>query len=95
MIKISGLDSLSRTFDDAQKAIEQLGEELHVSFNPHDPESIEQAIQQTESSIDDRLGAWADNPIVANLIEQTKEQYRQAILDRAAQARLEADTDGQ
>lgn len=89
MIKISGLDKLTRQLDEAQKALEGLDGELGtVNFDPNDPSSIETAIQEVESMIDNRLGAWADNPLVSQIANGMKEQYREAILDRAAAARL-------
>jgi len=89
MIKITGLDQFASQLDDAQKALAALGSELGtVKFNPQDPASIEAAIKQIESTIDDRLGAYASNPIIGPLAEQMKEKYRQEIIDRAAAARL-------
>jgi len=38
--------------------------------------------------IDERVGAYARNPIVAPLVEQLKEQYREGIIQKAAAARL-------
>ncbi len=89
MIKITGLDELSRQLSDAQKALEVLDGELGtVSFDHNDPASIERAIQSVETIIDERLDQYASNPIVAQLAENMKEQYRKAIVERAAAARL-------
>jgi len=88
-MKITGLDNLTRQLDDAQKALEAIDGELGtVSFDPHDPGSIEAAIQEIETIIDDRLGSYVSNPIIAPLIGQLKERYREGILDRAAAVRL-------
>jgi len=60
MIKINGLDKLTRTLDDAQKAIAAIdGEMGAVKFNPNDPGSIEAAIAQMEAMIDERVGDYA------------------------------------
>lgn len=88
-MKISGLDALAKTLQDAQAALENLEGELEVSFDPEDPGSIERAIRQSETLVDQRIGQSADNPIVASLAEQTKAHFRQAIIDKAAAARLE------
>ncbi len=89
MFNITGLDKLSKQLSDAQKALEMLDGELGtVSFDPDDPASIEAAIQSVETIIDDRLGPFVSNPIIAPLAEQMKEKYREAIIDRAAEARL-------
>ncbi len=59
MVKITGLDKLTRTLDDAQKAIAAIDGELGaVNFNPNDPGSIEAAIAQMEAMIDERLGDY-------------------------------------
>lgn len=92
MFKITGLDKLSRDLEDAQKAISEMDGELgSVSFDPHDPASIEVAIQEVERLIDERLGSYASNPIVGPLAEGMKEQYRQGIIDKAVAARAGED----
>lgn len=89
MFKIEGLDSLTRQLEEAQQAIAGLDGDLGtVQFNPNDPASIEQAIQDVEHMVDERVQSYASNPMVASLAEQMKEQYRQGILDKAAEARL-------
>ncbi|HCY56462.1 MAG TPA: hypothetical protein DF715_13400 [Oceanicaulis sp.] len=88
MVKIEGFDKLNRDIKDAQKALDELGDELGtVSFNPDDPVSIEGAIATMEQTIDQRVGRYARNSIIGPLITELKETYRQAILDKAAEAR--------
>jgi len=92
MFKITGLDKLSRDLEDAQKAMSEMDGELgSVSFDPHDPASIEAAIQEVERLIDERLGSYASNPIVGPLAEGMKDQYRQGIIDKATAARIGED----
>lgn len=92
MFKITGLSKLTHDLADAQRAFEGLDGELGtVSFDPHDPASIEAAIQEVEQLVDERLGAYASNPLVGPLIGQMKEKYREGIVERAAAARLEGD----
>lgn len=89
MIKITGLDGLTKQLEEARKVVSALdGQMGTVSFDPQDPASIAAAIQQIELIIDERVGAYASNPIVAPLIEQLKEQYREGIIQKAAAARL-------
>lgn len=88
MIKIKGLDGLTQQLKEAQQALSALDGELgSVHFDPNDPQSLESAIQQMETMIDDRVGAYADNPLVGPLIESLKEQYRERIIQKAAAAR--------
>jgi hypothetical protein len=90
MFKLTGLDKLTGQLDEAQKALAEIDGKLgDVSFNPHDPTSIEGAMQSVDAMIDERLGAYSSNPIIGPLATAMKEKYRQAILDRAAAARLE------
>lgn len=92
MIKISGLDTLTRNLADAQKAFEALNGELGtVSFNPDDPGGIEAAIQELERLVDERLAPYASNPIIGPMAEGLKQKYREGIIERAASARLEGD----
>jgi hypothetical protein len=95
MIDISGLDKLMLELDEAKKALSAIDGELGtVNFDPHDPASIEAAIQDVANMIDERLGSYATNPIVAPIIEQMKESYRAEVIERAAAARLEKEQNG-
>lgn len=93
-MKIEGLNKLTKTFDEAQKALSGIDGEIGtVSFQPNDPASIETAIRHVDDMIDQRLGAYASNPIIAPLIDAMKERYREGIIEEAATARLEKTLD--
>jgi len=86
---MTGFEKLARQLENAQKALEDIGGKLgSVTFDPNDPGSIEAAIKAMEAMIDERVGSAASNPIIAPLVTGMKEQYRKAILERAATARL-------
>jgi hypothetical protein len=88
-LKITGLDKLSKQLNYAERTLKGLDGELgSITFDPHDPGTIEIAIKRMESMIDERVGISASNPIVAPLVNGMKEQYRSAILERATEARL-------
>lgn len=90
MIEMKGFDELRKTLADAQKALEGLDGDLgQVRFDPADPASIEAAIAEAERIIDERIGSYAANPIVSQISEGLKQNYRTGIIDRAAAARLE------
>lgn len=90
MFKLTGFDELGQELAEAQKALEGLDGELGtVSFDPGNPGSIEAAVQEVERLVDERLGAYASNTIIGPMAVGLKEQYREAILGRAAAARLE------
>lgn len=87
---IKGLDELSRKMKELEKAASALDGEIGtVSFDPHDPQSIELAIQKMETAIDERVGDHRSNDLVEGIVAQMKERYREAILERAAAARNE------
>jgi hypothetical protein len=53
MMKITGLDKLTRDLAEAQKATEDLSGELGtVKFDPNDPGSIEAAINEVARLVD-------------------------------------------
>lgn len=90
MFKIEGLDELTRQLSEAEQAIASIDGDLGaVNFDPHDLASIERAIQAAETLVDEKLKAYAGNSLVESLAEQMKEQLRQGIIDKAAQARTE------
>ena len=92
MFEITGLDRLQKQLKEAEEAFAELDGNIgEVSFNPADPASIEAAINDVERMIDERVGRYSDNPIVAPAIEGMKEQYRAAIIEKAAAARLQSE----
>lgn len=94
MLKITGFDKLSRELKEAQKAFAEIDGDLGtVNFDPHDPASIEAAIQSVEEMIDEKLSGYMSNSIVAPMADEMKAKYRGAILEKAGEARLEDSDD--
>ncbi len=92
MFSITGLDSLQKTLSEAQITLEAVNGELGtLTFNPEDPESIEAAIAESERLVDERLGTYSGNMIVEPLIQQMKDAFRTAVIEKAAEARLKDD----
>lgn len=86
---IKGLDKLQRNLKQAQTAFRELdGDLCTVNFDPFDPQSIERAIRKVNDTIDQRVSAYASNPLVQPLIEEMKENYRVQIIEQAAEKRL-------
>jgi hypothetical protein len=93
MLKISGLEGLSKELSDAQTALKELDGDLGtVNFNPSDPASIEQAIQMVEAMVDEKLSKYSNNSVIGPLAEEMKESYREAIISKAAAARLRGES---
>ncbi len=94
MFKITGLDKLQWELAEAKRAISELNGELcTLRFDPHDPNSIEAAIQSFNKRVDQRIGQYASNSLVEPMIAQIKEVCRESIVNRAAAARLKPQED--
>jgi len=87
---IKGLNELSRKMKELEKAIAALDGEIgSVNFDPNDPQSIEVAIQKMAQAVDERVGDYSRNDMIEGIVSEVKERYRQAILERASEARNE------
>lgn len=94
MIKIEGLNELTETMDQVSKFASELdGELAHVSFDPNDPLSIEAAIQELNDAVDAKAKGYEGNDWVTEIAETLKENGRAQILEKAAAARLEGDSE--
>ncbi|MEI3776130.1 hypothetical protein [Pectobacterium brasiliense] len=94
MLKITGLDKLQKDLKEAERALGELDGELGIiKFNPNDPSSIEAALQSVDHMIDERIGKYSSNPIIGPLADDMKEKYRENILQKAAEARLNPEED--
>jgi hypothetical protein len=90
MIKVTGFDALTRQLDQAMKAFTALdGEIANVRFDPEDPGSIAAAVATAHAAIDEKASPYANNPLVAQVVDGLKESIRENILERAAAARLQ------
>jgi len=89
-MKITGLEQLSKSLKELERAVADLDGNIgNIQFDPHDPESIELAVQSAHRAIDEKLAPYARNEMVAGLANDLKENVRATILERAAAARLE------
>lgn len=93
ILKIKGLEAISKKMDQLAKFAGELnGLIARVSFDPHDPGSIEAAIQELNAAVDDRASSYGRNDWVENVAEQLKERGRSAIISKAESARLAGPT---
>lgn len=96
MFKLEGLEQVTKNLDDAAKALEQMDGEIGtVNFDPEDPASIDRAIHLVNQMIDEEVRGYESNPIISGLIDEMKSSYREAILEKAAAARLERSNEGE
>lgn len=90
MAKVSGIKNVARKLEEIQEAIAALDGELAVvSFDPEDAQSVNLAIRQMETSVDERLAKWRHNSSVVAIGEKTKNSLRERILDRVKSKREE------
>ena len=93
-MNIKGLDSLTKTMKELERALSDLdGDIAHLTFDAHDPQSIENAIQEFNSAVDQKVAGYSQDELIAHVVEELKESGRATILERAAVARLEGDND--
>lgn len=86
---MEGFDRFNRKMKRLKDAFSDLdGEIAQVEFDPHDPLSIEQAIQTLNTAVDQRLIGYSDNNWVTEVANNLKENGRSRILEKAAAARL-------
>jgi hypothetical protein len=84
---IRGLDALTRQLDEAGKAAAALdGNIVSLDFNPADAQSVQMAIRQMERAVDAKVSRYSHNPLVVDMVKQTKAHFRQAIRDKAREA---------
>lgn len=83
-INITGLDTLQRQLEEAQRALNSLDGTIDtLKFNPNDPQSVQAAIRQMEAAIDSKIAPYRNNPLVSQVAQGLKDQYREMILERS------------
>lgn len=88
---MQGLDKLLKELDQAQKVLARLdGTLTTVEFDPNQPGSIQAAISKMEGMVDASVAAYSRNPMVKELTDSVKGNFREQIEQRAAKARTMA-----
>jgi hypothetical protein len=78
---------------DAQRAFRSLeGAIASLEFEPDNQESVNAAVKMMEEAIDVKTRSYRGNALVESVAKGLKEQYRTAILVRAAKARSESNS---
>lgn len=94
MIKIEGLDQLNKTLSELDKLTSELEGELGtIQFDAESAENIELAIVEMENMIDIKFENYASNPVAIDMANGIKAAYRQMIVDKASEARIQADSE--
>jgi hypothetical protein len=87
VLKIKGLDAMSKNLDALSKALDSLGT-MNVQFDASDPASIDAAVKNIEAQVDEKVEPWAGTPFVDQIVANTKEQLAGMIFRRAAELRV-------
>jgi|26BtaG_2_1085354.scaffolds.fasta_scaffold41627_2 hypothetical protein len=94
MFEIKGLDHLNKTLSELGKVTGELEGELgSIQFDAENAESIELAIVKMENMVDKKFENYASNPVAINMADGIKAAYRQMIVDKASEARIQADSE--
>ena len=87
-VKISGLNELQKTLDEATRAIQSLdGEIARIHIDSNDPLEVQKAIHQMEIAVDGKTERYRNNPIIAKVADAAKENFRLRILELASSHR--------
>lgn len=82
---IKGLDVFTRQVEESGKAADALdGTITTLNFDPSDPNSVSEAIRDMERAVDAKVSRYRNNPLVADIVKQTKTQFRDAIRQKTA-----------
>lgn len=94
MFELKGFDELSKTLSELQKLTNELEGELGViQFDAESAESIELAIVEMESLVDKKFESYAANSMARNMADGIKQSYRQMIIDKASEARMNTENE--
>ena len=61
-VKITGIDKLQKQLKEVEDATEALNGSYDVHFDANDPASIENAIQEANSMVDERSSRYVNSP---------------------------------
>ena len=84
-IKMNGLDEMTNHLKELQSFMSEIDGDIgSVNFNAKDQDSVNQAIANMEKMIDEKAKNYQHNQSIMELVEEMKGNYKQQILDKAA-----------
>ena len=84
-IKMNGLDEMTNHLKKLQSFMSEIDGDIGtVNFNAKDQDSVNQAIANMEKMIDEKAKNYQHNQSIMELVEEMKGNYKQQILDKAA-----------
>ncbi|MBG2710455.1 hypothetical protein I4558_02680 [Proteus mirabilis] len=93
-MKNTSIDKLQKQIKEVEHATVALDGSYNVNYDANDLASIENAIQEACSLVDERASQYQTNPLVIPIIERVKENLREQILNDAEQQRNGVKKDG-
>jgi hypothetical protein len=94
VMRIDGLDAFAKKIKRLEKVISELdGDLCEVTFDPEDPQSIDLAIKKMEADIERRVGSDIADDHISSIVDSIKEEFRAAIIERAAEHRAKGSLD--
>lgn len=86
--KLHGLEKLQRDLTAAGSAFDALNSHV-LSFDAHDPSSVECALARADGAVDNVVVLYPGNNVVKQMGEQIRGQLRETILQKAASFKLQ------
>ena len=84
-IKMNGLDEMTNHLKELQSFMSEIDGDIGtINFNAKDQDSVNQAIANMEKMIDEKAKNYQHNQSIMELVEEMKGNYKQQILDKAA-----------
>jgi hypothetical protein len=84
-IKLDGMSEVTRNMEQLKRALDAAFTGL--GFDPEKPEEVERAIREIEMKVDIKFAPYISSPGVREIAKQMKDEYRNAILQKADDAR--------
>lgn len=84
MFEIQGLDKLQDELADLQQFMSELDGELGVvSFDSADSKSVDDAVEEMEKMVDNKVLKYSSNATVMNMVGEIKANLKQQIISKA------------
>jgi hypothetical protein len=85
---LHGLDKLQRDLAAAGSAFEALNGQV-LSFDAHDPSSVEGALARADAAVDNVVGCYPGNNVITQLAGQIRGKLREQILQKAGSFKMQ------
>ena len=84
-IKLTGMSEVTRNMEELKRALDGAVEK--ASSDPLNRQDVERVLREIEMKIDLKLAPYMTSPGVREIAADLKKEYRQALLQKAEEAR--------